>query len=348
MRLLDLIAQSREPFVVVPHAHGAPMRVSGPGDFAQRIAECPLRFVIADDLTRASAELAFADGDRLAGCLDLLRIPAPLIWLEWSDAIHQQVICQCGTVAERDPDAVGRHVGVLLQASLCGRTGMARTFWSFSSAAGECGAQMSPLETHIDLDDKFEPAADGNSMLRGEFASLRACNSGVGDLLERIRFRFDERWLKYYQQAARDAGSRADLVRKSLAAVAHDIPLLLAFFLLLNAKGATRPVPVQRSTLNRKRLAQDRAPLLDHIEVHASLPGHSSNEQDPAAADFGSRRTPRLHHVRGHLVRRDERVFWRTPHLRGSAHQGVVRSRTVCLSFSRAGSAEAAASPRFY
>ena len=82
MRLLDLIAQSREPFVVVPRAHCAPMRVSGPGDFAERIAECPLRFVIADDLTRASAELAFADGDRLAGCLDLLRIPAPQIWVE--------------------------------------------------------------------------------------------------------------------------------------------------------------------------------------------------------------------------------------------------------------------------
>jgi hypothetical protein len=55
-----------------------------------------------------------------------------------------------------------------------------------------------------------------------------------------------------------------------------------------------------------------------------------------AGAEVGCRRSPRLHHVRGHLVRREDRVFWRTPHLRGSALQGVVRSRTVCLSFGRA------------
>lgn len=337
MRLLDLIAQSREPLVVLPPANAAPMVLSGPGDFAQQIAECPLRFVIADDLTRVSAQLAFADGDRLAGCLDLLRIPAPRLWVEWSDAIHQQVICQCGTVAQRDPDALGRQVGVLLQATSCGRSAMARTFWSVPGATRECVAQMSPLVTHIGLDERFETATNACEMLAGKYVSLtHSRNAGVDELLERVRFGFDERWLKYYQAAARDADSRESVVRASLAAVAHDVPLLLAFFLLLNANEATRPIPIQRSTLNRKRLAQDRAPLLDHIEVHASLPGHWSGQRDAAQPGAGTRRQPRLHHVRGHLVRREDRVFWRTPHLRGSALQGVVRSRTVCLSFARA------------
>jgi hypothetical protein len=126
------------------------------------------------------------------------------------------------------------------------------------------------------------------------------------------------------------------VVRKSLAGVAHDIPLLLAFFLLLNAKGATRPVPVQREQLNRKRSAKKRPPLLDHIEVHATLPAQTAGFLDAEAGPI-ARRPPRLHHVRGHLVRRENRVFWRTPHLRGSARQGIVHSRTVCLSFSRAG-----------
>jgi hypothetical protein len=47
------------------------------------------------------------------------------------------------------------------------------------------------------------------------------------------------------------------------------------------------------------------------------------------------RHPPRLHHVRGHIVRREDRIFWRKPHLRGDASQGQVRSRTVCLSFAR-------------
>jgi hypothetical protein len=36
--------------------------------------------------------------------------------------------------------------------------------------------------------------------------------------------------------------------------------------------------------------------------------------------------------VRGHIVRRGDKVFWRLSHLRGSVRFGVVRSRTVQLS----------------
>lgn len=336
MRLLDLIAQYRKPFVIAPRAHDAqPVVMSGPCDFADKIARCPLRFVIADNLTRASAELAFADGDRLAGCLDLLGIPAPLMWVEWSDAIHQQVICECDIVAAGDANSLGRQVGVLLQAQAGGRSAMTRTFWNVPAAPSE--VLMSPLETHISLDERFEPHVDAEKMLRGDYASLHCADPGVADLLERVRFKFDARWSAYYRDSALDADSRERVVRKSLAGVAHDIPLLLAFFLLLNAKGATRPVPVARDQLNRKRAGKSRPPLLDHVEVHATLPAYSAGSNDDDLDGVITRRPPRLHQVRGHLVRRDNRVFWRTPHLRGSARQGMVRSRTVCLSFSRSG-----------
>jgi hypothetical protein len=115
--------------------------------------------------------------------------------------------------------------------------------------------------------------------------------------------------------------------------------LLLAFFLLLSAKDATRTIPVSRTAINRKRLAHGRRPLLDHIEVRASL--EAVRESDSAAVEPSGRQSPRLHHVRGHLVRRDNRVFWRVPHLRGSGSRGIVRSRTVCLSFARTRSADA-------
>jgi hypothetical protein len=47
----------------------------------------------------------------------------------------------------------------------------------------------------------------------------------------------------------------------------------------------------------------------------------------------GTRRRPRLHRVRGHLVRRGSSLFWRVPHLRGSARAGSVKSRTVVWTF---------------
>jgi hypothetical protein len=67
--------------------------------------------VLGDDLTRASADLAFADGARLADCLDLLRIPAPDLWVEWSDDVHQRVICENRPAADYDPAAAGRRGG---------------------------------------------------------------------------------------------------------------------------------------------------------------------------------------------------------------------------------------------
>ncbi|HEY2780289.1 MAG TPA: hypothetical protein VGI90_05930 [Steroidobacteraceae bacterium] len=338
MRLLDMVVQSRDPFIVLPPTRDArQLIVSSPGDFAQSLVQCPQRYVLADDLTRACAELAFADGDRLVGCLDLIRIPAPSLWIEWSDSVHQEVIARCGVVAQEDPAAFGRRVGLLLQATPCGRAAVARTFWSAWNAGENC-AQMSPLEIHIHLDEEFEPTGEGVGIFSGGYARLMdAHHPSVGDLLDRVRFRFDHKWSRYYEAAASDAATRSAVMRNSLAAVAHDVPLLLAFFLLLNAKGATRPLPVSRSILNRKRLARDRAPLLDHIEVHASLPPDAPGFNNADADNAGTRRPPRLHHVRGHLVRREDRVFWRTPHLRGNALQGVVRSRTVCLSFARAG-----------
>ena len=171
-------------------------------------------------------------------------------------------------------------------------------------------------------------------MLSGGLAAISdGGDQAMSTLLECVRFRFDDGWGAYYRAAAIDPDTQRHVVHSSLAAVARDPPLLLAFFLLLSASNATQSLPISRSIINRKRRARGREGLLDHIEVHASLEAHFP------ASDHGerdtTRRSPRLHHVRGHLVRRDNCVFWRMPHLRGSASQGLVRSRTVLLSFAR-------------
>jgi hypothetical protein len=63
------------------------------------------------------------------------------------------------------------------------------------------------------------------------------------------------------------------------------------------------------------------------VEVHSPIltPYRSSG----SGGDGMGRRGRRLHHVRGHLVRRGNKIFWRIPHLRGSARAGSIRTRTV-------------------
>src|SRR5277367_896178 len=112
MRLLDRVARCHAPLrLALDGVSAVPFEVTGPSHYAPRIADCPLRYVLDDDLTRACAELAFADGARLAGCLDLLRVPARQMWIEWNDEVHQRVIHETQSVDDYDA-AAGRRVGV--------------------------------------------------------------------------------------------------------------------------------------------------------------------------------------------------------------------------------------------
>jgi hypothetical protein len=303
-----------------------------PGGFAAQLTACPLRFVLGDDLTRGSAELAFADGARLAGCLDLLRMPASQLWIEWNDEVHRRVIHETRSTERFESAAAGRKAGVLLRASNDGLRAVARTFWV---GAGDEDAEvtLSPLETHFDLRGEFAQSPAAEDALSGEL--LHATHSGnpaTATMLDHIRFRFDDAWAGYYRSAAADAQFKNRLLVDSINAVAWDAPLVLAFLLLLSAKDATRWVPVSRTAINRKRAALGRAPLLDHVEVNACL---QTSASAPPMGEGSGRQSPRLHHVRGHLVRREQQVFWRVPHLRGSACRGAVQSRTVCLSFAK-------------
>jgi hypothetical protein len=334
MRLLDRVANSAGSFrIALTGRAPTVLDVTAAGKYAASIANCPLRFVLGDDLTRASAQLAFADGARLAGCLDLLRVPATRLWVEWNDDVHQRVIHETGSATGHDAGAHGRSVGVLLRGTSDGLSAVARTFWS-EAGSDDPEVTISPIETHIDLRGQLAETSEIRQVLSGGLAQISDTRDpAISALLECVRFRFDDEWAAYYRAAASDPQTRSQIVRESLAAVARDPPLLLAFFLLLSANNATRSIPISRSIINRKRRARGRANLLDHIEVHASLDIHRPASDHDAPGT--TRRPPRLHQVRGHLVRRDNRIFWRTQHLRGSVSQGRVRSRTVCLSFTR-------------
>jgi hypothetical protein len=112
-----------------------------------------------------------------------------------------------------------------------------------------------------------------------------------------------------------------------------DIPIVIAFFLLLGSRSGLPQQPQSLERLNRTRVKSGKAALLDHIDVRAPLlPAYSS---DDVSREANNRRSPRLHHVRGHLVRRGSELFWRVPHLRGSARHGTVHSRTVTWTFDR-------------
>lgn len=166
---------------------------------------------------------------------------------------------------------------------------------------------------------------------RGETVLRMDGEPAIEELLGHLRFHFDDEWAAYYRARCGSLALRAEVLRGSLSGCAFDAPMLMAFFLLLGSRDLLPRQEVRHERINRARSRAGKPRLLEHIEVSAPLDRAPARPWRESADS--SRPRPRLHHVRGHLVRRGSTVFWRRPHQRGDARLGRVRSRTVMLTF---------------
>jgi hypothetical protein len=331
MRLADRIAQCRTPFVVQSATSDGLTHLSGAADFAKDIARCPTRFVLSDDLTRLCTALAYSKGARHLACADLLRVPSQCVWVEWCEAAWRSELKLYGFRAAAEIAPASGRRGALIRSSPDGRRGLMRTFWS----TGETDFDLlaSSMEAYFDLDTEEDeepdlPDADPADA-RNRTAMCVSDSAGrSSDVLRRcFRFRYERTWEDYYREAKLAPQHAAAVARHALGTLAADVPVLLAFFLLLATRtGLPRRAP-ELERLNRSRARAGKTALLDHIEVLSPvLPEyHPAGSAGPTMV----RRVARLHHVRGHLVRRGSQLFWRVPHLRGNARAGVIRTRTV-------------------
>jgi hypothetical protein len=331
VNLIDSVARCQAPFLVRNRTSGSVTALNNTAECAALVARCPLRYVLSDDLTRLCADLAYSKGARTVACADLLHVPAQRLWLEWCNAPFESALQQYGfPLIPAGAQWVGRR-GAWVRATPDGRRGLVRTFWNATPA----DVLASCVEAYFDFDTApgEEPTpVDGNTALARRVIDGHRSDD---DVLGRcFRFRYEQSWSEYYGSAGLSGELSFALWRHAVGAIALDIPMLLAFFLLL----ATRSGLPQRTRtlehLNRRRVRGGKAPLLEHIEVTAPvMPEYRDYQRGESLA---SRIGPRLHHVRGHLVRRGSQIFWRVPHLRGGPRASAALTRTVNWTFDRA------------
>lgn len=330
MRLVDRVAQAHEPFIVTSNRTGVRTRLSGASDFAAAVAQCPLRYVLSDELTRFCAAFAYSKGSRTLSFTDLIHVPAERVWVEWCEAPWYEELDRNGFRASTDGPLDRGRRGAFLIATPDGRSGTIRSFWG----EGESEYQIfaSAMEARFNLDASASMGEHPVAVERRK--SYRVVDNEVADggtLARCFAFSFESSWFDYYAGAGLSREALDNIAHTSLGTIALDIPLLLSFFLLLGARSGLPQRPSDLARLNQIRARDHKRALLEHIEVQAPLlPGATrSGNGGPAFA----RRAARLHHVRGHLVRRRNQVFWRVPHLRGNARSGVLRTRTVTLTY---------------
>ena len=309
--------------------NGAVAELNNAAAFANDLNRCATRYVMSDELTRLCTALAYSKGASTLACADLLHVPAERVWVEWSEAPWRSELVRYGFKIDAGSPNAGRR-GAFIQSTPQGRRGLVRTFWAAGEA--ELNVLSSSMEAYFDFDT--QEGEDPEVPDRQQQSSICVRDGAVGetDILRRcFRFRFERSWHNYYEGAQLTPVQAAALSRHALGTIAIDIPVLLAFFLLLATRPSLPRRPLMLERLNKARARCGKAPLLEQIEVCAPLLADYKSGTGSGSAAY--RRSRRLHYVRGHLVRRGSTLFWRMPHLRGSARAGTIRSRTVTWRF---------------
>lgn len=331
MRLLDKVAQTVDPIIIRTSSDGRTWCLPGADTLANDVRQCPLRFVLQDQVTEVCTQLAFESDSIPGSSLALLRVPAPHLWLEYVGIARQRVFTNLQCTDSSANPFPGQRVGLMVRCDEAGRKGSVVVCWE--NAAGNA-LDVSPFIIEFDFDDE---AFSAGGVVTAEDISIGVNvpdRPELAPLYNCVRFRLQPEWHRYYRSRITSEAGLLQMLQDTIRPLLDDVPFLAAFCLLLISRGALSAQPCDRADINRSRARKGRPPLLDHVELTMNL---GDIERARHQADT-NRSAPRLHLVRGHLVRRQDTIFWRTSHMRGRPEIGSVNTRTVSLRITGAGS----------
>ena len=319
MRLQDLFSAA-QPYQVQTD-DGRIHTLRSAVELAKDVATAPLRYVLDDASVRMISECAYDQNSMLGSAVDLFRVPADRLWIEWSDEASVQYLIKHGHSLVTDHQRAPRKVGVLIDSDESGRSGQVRMTW-----LGESGeVEVSPLVTEFDFDHPISLSqAQPESTVR--YVHIQGLEA-LDPFFACLRFRMEPCWEQYYRTYSPSDNAFENTVNRAVTYVSGDFPFAAAFLLMLSTRTAFEERETGFRKLNNKRAKRGKSPLLDHVEIRLNL----TPSERSGGFGGGSKSTPRLHHVSGHLVRRGETLFWRRSHLRGSPSQGAVLSKTVAV-----------------
>lgn len=305
----------------------------GAADIADKVQAAPVRYVLDDASAALVSQTAFAQNNTVSQSIDLLRFPSTSFWLEWNERERIDFLREHGLSDLKGSHGTSGRAGALVRASDDGKRGEISIAWENQNGAPD----VSPMTIVFDFGDAGAPTDDTeDGVWRMQLGNLSELNC----LYDCARFRLAPDWNAYLKRYSSNRSDYEKAIRKTIKSISSDFAFITAFCLLLSAQGALRFQSSDLSRLNTSRLRKGATPLLEHVNVRLDLLRDAAAN---GANGPGDRSSPRLHHVCGHLVRRQDSLFWRRAHLRGNPSAGVITARTVNIT---AATPKAAASAR--
>src|SRR5689334_2574665 len=121
MRLLDLVAQTTTP-ICVSLPNDRLVRLPGADAAAADLARCATRYVLDDEVAALCTQTAFEHESVIGDCMDILRLPAAQLWLEFDNLGRASVLARAGVMGA----ATGNQRIGMLMTSDAGRSGTIR------------------------------------------------------------------------------------------------------------------------------------------------------------------------------------------------------------------------------
>lgn len=309
MRLLDQVMQCRSNVEVDLPGTGK-FELPGAGARAAALAESPLRYVLGDNIRHQCEHIWRTWPELLSPSNARLRIPTERLWMEWE--VPTSVIAL---------DARKQRCGILINSDDMGRSGTIESFWEDATY----GVDRAQVTIEFDLDHPI-------SSKPGHHARFPIKAAQEFPFARHVAASLEPGWRDYFSFTRMPRHGLSDVVDLCLERIWTDVPMMLAFILLIGARPEIQERRVERAKLNAARKKRGKLPLLDHVEM--SLMVGNGGLLAPSQRGLRGRQAPRLHLVRGHLVQRGGTLFWRQAHLRGRHDLPPITSKTVTVTIS--------------
>jgi len=319
MWLFDEIVQRRVA-LCARDGLGQLRELPGPELLGDRIEDCALRYVLSDDVVELAMSTLLGATDAVAASMDLLRLPHPLLWVEWNENVKAKAIDGYIRFLE-SVDGRTRRVGLLIEADGDGSAGRAFVCWKIGEWLELSGVSVAFNFRHP---IGFDPTTDSHLRRSITFTELTAFQP----LLRHAVFVLQPEWLNYFRAALPPEKLEA-AITQAMGLVAWEFPFLASLLMVQ----ATPALAYRASNLERLNAARERRGkpnLLEHVEVCSTI-DRRFVPQTTASGEKGGRNQARLHFVRGHFFRRGTKIHWRTGHIRGDPRKVAVESRTMLL-----------------
>lgn len=295
-----------------------------------------VRYVIDDDVVRAAVDVAASRPSSIRDAFPVARALHPFMWVEWFDGPRHEARREAGILSTGERASAAAHrVGCLVRSDAEGRRGDMLFAWMHQDqVTGQAPRipNVCPLAISFDFDPHPLPtrAQEGVTDMHRRWQSSPAEIEALGAIELTASISTTSGGAAVTKALSEIVGKKAaaDYLVQGRRDLDGEYLHMLAVLLLLQAPNATSLREEDRTRLNRARAKAGKPSLLDHRIAYMRI-GSRLAREGTAGGGGGAGGHRRAHIVRGHFVTRQQTVFWRRSHLRGS---GSPPTKTVKVS----------------